>query len=131
VAKLGLMGGGFTSRAGRVEKQKGGGRFRSEDDGRKKKALPLSVIMRDALELVHARRGRLALGLALMLVSRLCGLVLPGTTKVLLDDIIGKNRRDLLLPLVLVAGAASSGTSAGCAFPSSTRPRPVCSSRAS
>jgi ABC-type multidrug transport system fused ATPase/permease subunit len=107
VAKLGLMGGGFTSRAGRVEKQKGGGRFRSEDDGRKKKALPLSVIMRDALELVHARRGRLALGLALMLVSRLCGLVLPGTTKVLLDDIIGKNRRDLLLPLVLVAGAAT------------------------
>jgi ABC-type multidrug transport system fused ATPase/permease subunit len=42
-----------------------------------------------------------------MLVSRLCGLVLPGTTKILLDDIIGKHRRELLLPLVLVAGAAT------------------------
>jgi ABC-type multidrug transport system fused ATPase/permease subunit len=107
VAKLGLMGGGLSSRAARVERQKGGGRFRPEDKGRKKEALPLSVILRDATELVRARRGRLALGLGLMLVSRLCGLVLPGTTKVLLDDIIGKHRRELLMPLVLVAGAAT------------------------
>ena len=31
----------------------------------------------------------------------MAGLVLPGTTKVLLDDVIGKGRRDLLLPIVL------------------------------
>jgi ABC-type multidrug transport system fused ATPase/permease subunit len=107
VAKLGLMGGGLSSRAAGVGRQKGGGRFRAEEEGRKKESLPFSVIIRDAAELVRARRGRLALGLGLMLVSRLCGLVLPGTTKILLDDIIGKHRRELLLPLVLVAGAAT------------------------
>jgi ABC-type multidrug transport system fused ATPase/permease subunit len=107
VAKLGLMGGGFSSGAARVERQKGGRRFRPEEEGRKKEPLPFSVIARDAAELVRARKGRLALGLGLMLVSRLCGLVLPGTTKILLDDIIGKHRRELLVPLVLVAGAAT------------------------
>jgi subfamily B ATP-binding cassette protein MsbA len=65
------------------------------------------VLARDAMELVQARRGRLALGFGLLLISRLCGLVLPGVTKVLLDDVIGKNRRDLLLPIVLAAGGAT------------------------
>ena len=64
----------------------------------------LKVILRDATELIPARRGRLALGFGLAPVSRLCGLVLPGTTKILLDDVIGKGRRELLLPIVLAAG---------------------------
>jgi ABC-type multidrug transport system fused ATPase/permease subunit len=106
MARMGLMGGGFSSRSARAEKRRAGAP-RPEEDGKKKKALPLSVIARDALELVHARKGRLALGFGLLLVSRLCGLVLPGTTKVLLDDVIGKGRRDLLVPIVLAAGAAT------------------------
>ena len=57
--------------------------------------------------LIWARRGRLALGLALMLVNRLSGLVLPATSKYLIDDVIGKQRADLLMPLALAAGAAT------------------------
>jgi len=106
VAKLGLAGGGFSTRSSRAEKARGAS-SRPDEDGRKKKSLPLSVIARDALELVRARKGRLALGLGLLVVSRMAGLVLPFTSKILLDDVIGKSRHDLLLPIVLAAGGAT------------------------
>ncbi|HYX25071.1 MAG TPA: ABC transporter ATP-binding protein, partial [Thermoanaerobaculia bacterium] len=61
----------------------------------------------DAMDLVRARKGRLALGLILMAVNRLSGLVLPYTTKYLLDDVIGKGHRELLVKLILAAGAAT------------------------
>ena len=96
----------MTSRAAKAEGPRGG-RLRPENDAKKKKALPWKVIARDALELIAARRGRLALGLGLMLISRLAGMILPGTTKILLDNIIGKGQRQLLLPLVAAAGAAT------------------------
>src|SRR5215207_441258 len=73
----------------------------------KKKPLKPRVILDDAIELVQARKGRLLFGLFLMLVNRLSGLVLPGTTKFLLDDVIGKGRRELLMPIILAAGAAT------------------------
>ena len=50
--------------------------------------------------------GFLALSFLLLLIGRLCGLVLPAAPKYLLDDVIGKHRANLLLPLVLgVLGA--------------------------
>ena len=61
----------------------------------------------EARELVWAHRGRLALGLVLMLVNRLAGLVLPASSKFLIDDVIGRGRAELLLPLALAAGAAT------------------------
>jgi subfamily B ATP-binding cassette protein MsbA len=61
----------------------------------------------EARVLVWAHRRRLALGLALMLVNRFAGLVLPTTSKYLIDDVIGKHRADLLVPLALAAGAAT------------------------
>ena len=42
-----------------------------------------------------------------MLVNRVSGLVLPATSKYLIDDVIGKQRADLLMPLALAAGAAT------------------------
>ena len=42
-----------------------------------------------------------------MLVNRMSGLVLPATSKYLIDDVIGKGRADLLTPLALAAGAAT------------------------
>ncbi|HEX4438437.1 MAG TPA: ABC transporter ATP-binding protein [Thermoanaerobaculia bacterium] len=77
------------------------------DEDKKKKKLPFKVIARDAMELVQARRGRLALGFGLLLASKLCGLVLPGTTKILLDDVIGKHRTELLSRIILLAGGAT------------------------
>jgi subfamily B ATP-binding cassette protein MsbA len=53
------------------------------------------------------RRKLLLLGLLLMAINRLSGLVLPYSTKYLIDDIIGKHRADLLAPLVLAVLSAT------------------------
>ena len=46
------------------------------------------------------------LGFFLMAINRLAGLVLPGSTKYLVDDVIGKRHVQLLVPIVLaVVGA--------------------------
>src|SRR5438445_4819801 len=61
----------------------------------------------EAKALVWAHRKRLSLGLALMLVNRLSGLVLPATSKWLMDDVVARGRWDLLPKLALAAGAAT------------------------
>jgi subfamily B ATP-binding cassette protein MsbA len=66
-----------------------------------------SAAWQEAKALIWARRGRLGLGLVLMLVNRLSGLVLPATSKYLIDDVVGKGRAELLLPLAFAAGAAT------------------------
>lgn len=65
-------------------------------------------VLPDVWALVKPRRKLLAGGLLLIVVSRLAGLVLPASTKFLIDDIIGKRQFDLLLPLVLAVGAATA-----------------------
>ncbi len=80
----------------------------------KKKRLNLSVVWRESRDLMWRHRRSLSIGMGLMLVSRVAGMVLPGTTKVLLDDVVGKHRTDLLLPVALAAAAATlvqAGTS--------------------
>jgi subfamily B ATP-binding cassette protein MsbA len=72
-----------------------------------KKRLKLDEVWREAKDLVWARRGRLAAGLALMLFSRLSGMVLPATSKYLVDDVIGKGNHELLPLLALAAGVAT------------------------
>jgi ABC-type multidrug transport system fused ATPase/permease subunit len=59
-------------------------------------------------ELVRPRRGLLAIGFGLMVVNRLSGLVLPASTKFLIDDIIAHQRRELLVPLVLAVILATA-----------------------
>ena len=49
---------------------------------------------------MRPRRRLLALGFFLMVINRVTGLVLPASTKFLVDDVIGKHRTGLLLPLV-------------------------------
>jgi ABC-type multidrug transport system fused ATPase/permease subunit len=61
----------------------------------------------EAKNLIWARRGRLMMGLALMLVSRVAGLVLPATSKYLIDDVIGEGRHELLPILAMAAGVAT------------------------
>jgi ABC-type multidrug transport system fused ATPase/permease subunit len=79
----------------------------ADDPLSKKKRKMTSAAWQEAKRLIWARRGRLSLGLALMLVNRLSGLVLPATSKYLIDDVIGKGRADLLMPLAFAAGAAT------------------------
>jgi ABC-type multidrug transport system fused ATPase/permease subunit len=76
-------------------------------DAPKKKSVSLSAAWREARALVWAHRRRLLLGLTLMLVSRLAGLVLPASSKYLIDDVVNGGRSDLLMPIALAAGAAT------------------------
>ncbi|HEV7787115.1 MAG TPA: ABC transporter ATP-binding protein, partial [Thermoanaerobaculia bacterium] len=96
-ARQGLFGGQVSSRRRPVEPQ----------EARRKTPLKPRTVLNDAIDLVKARKGRLALGLLLMGVNRAAGLVLPGATKYLLDDVIGKGNRGLLPLLVMAAGAAT------------------------
>src|SRR5439155_22855265 len=72
-----------------------------------KKKIDYSNAWQEARVLIVARRGRLALGLVLMLVNRLAGMVLPASSKYLIDDVIGKHRAELLVPLALAGGLAT------------------------
>ena len=77
------------------------------DKAKKAKAkLQFKVVLTDALDLIRARRGRLAFGLFLMAINRMAALVLPATTKYLVDDVIGKGNRHLLYLLMLASGDA-------------------------
>src|SRR5881409_485947 len=76
------------------------------DPAQKKKITP-SAAWREARELVWVHRRRLGLGLVLMLVSRLAGLVLPASSKWLIDEVVGKSRTELLMPIALAAGIAT------------------------
>jgi subfamily B ATP-binding cassette protein MsbA len=74
----------------------------------------LRALWPEVWALVRPRRGLLALGLLLIGVNRVSGLVLPASTKTLVDDVIGGRRVDLLAPLVAaVVGATlvQAGTS--------------------
>ena len=76
-------------------------------DPAKKKGVSASAAWREARALLWAHRRRLLIGLGLMLVSRLAGLVLPASSKYLIDDVVGKNRSDLLPLIALAAGLAT------------------------
>src|SRR3954471_18102463 len=62
---------------------------------------------KEARELIAEHRVSLAIGLALMVVNRLSGFVLPLTSKILIDDIIGKHHPEWLMPLAAAALAAT------------------------
>jgi len=68
--------------------------------GRWRKLLP------DVWEFLKPRRGRLALGFGLMVVNRIAGLVLPASSKFLIDNVLVRRQARLLEPIVLaVVGA--------------------------
>ena len=72
-----------------------------------KKQIRWSAAWEEARGLIWARRGRLSVGLGLMLVSRLSGLVLPWLSKFFIDEVIQKGRMELLPTLAWITGAAT------------------------
>ena len=69
---------------------------------------------REARALIWSHRRRLSLGLALLVLNRLSGLVLPASSKFLIDHVIGQRRPELLLWIAVAVGAATlvgAGTS--------------------
>jgi ABC-type multidrug transport system fused ATPase/permease subunit len=73
----------------------------------KKKKIRWSSAWADARELIWAHRTRLGLGAVLMLVNQAMGLVLPASTKYLIDVVIVKGRTDLLWKIALAAAIAT------------------------
>jgi len=72
-----------------------------------KRRFQFSAAWREAAVLVSQNRARLALGLGLMLINRAAGLVLPWTSKTLIDDVVVNRRGELLGWLALAGGAAT------------------------
>ncbi|MEL6429847.1 MAG: ABC transporter ATP-binding protein, partial [Planctomycetota bacterium] len=59
-------------------------------------------------EIIWPRRGLVAVGLVLILVNRVAGMVLPASTKYLIDDVLVKKDSEMLYPILagLVAATA-------------------------
>lgn len=68
----------------------------------------LRALAPDIWQLVKPRRAMLAVGLVLIAISRASGLVLPASTRYLVDDIIVNRQTWLLEPLVAVVAAATA-----------------------
>ena len=75
---------------------------KSNPDPRDTSPLKAFQALPEVWALMRPRRWLLALGFALMIVNRVSGLVLPASTKFLIDDVIAKRHVKLLLPLVSV-----------------------------
>jgi ABC-type multidrug transport system fused ATPase/permease subunit len=74
---------------------------------KKKQRIKSSNTWREAKALIISHRWRLALGALLMLINRVVGLVLPASSKAIIDEVIVKGRSDLLTPIALAAGIAT------------------------
>jgi ABC-type multidrug transport system fused ATPase/permease subunit len=72
-----------------------------------KRKVTIQSAWRDSRDLIYRHRQRLALGLVLMIISRLAGLVLPASSKYLIDHVIVAKQYQMLLPL---AGAVFLAT---------------------
>ena len=73
------------------------------------KARPkLGAIIPDVWELIRPRRGLLALGFVLMAINRVSGLVLPYSTKFLIDRVIAQHHVEELRQLVLLVLCATA-----------------------
>jgi ABC-type multidrug transport system fused ATPase/permease subunit len=71
-----------------------------------KKRLSLRAVWPEVWALVRPRWPLLALGLMLMAINRVAGLVLPYSTKFVIDDVITHGHREMLMPIILtVLGA--------------------------
>ncbi len=73
----------------------------------KKKSVNYKGAWQEAKGLMWQARGRLALGGALMLLSRLSGMVLPASSKYLIDEVLGKQHYEWLYRIALAIGIAT------------------------
>lgn len=94
---------------GRSERA-GGGRPRPGEGAREQPLTKerLKTLARDAWVLIEPRRKAMGIGLVLITISRASSMVLPASTKFLIDDVIGQGREELLLPLVLAVLCATA-----------------------
>jgi len=68
---------------------------------------PHATAWKEARDLLWRYRRGLGVGFGLMIVNRLAGFVLPGSSKFLIDNVIGQGQAGLLVPLALAVGGAT------------------------
>lgn len=73
---------------------------------RERPSISRASLRRAISTIVWPHRWLLLLGLALIIVNRLAGLVLPGASKVLIDDVVGLRNASLLPVLLVAVGSA-------------------------
>ena len=101
---------GYSAYASKAERSKGDSSNRAnvtaETDPKKAKKKINWQSLPEIWALLHPRRGMLLLGLLLVTINRVAGLILPGSSKYLFDNVIDRHQVNLLLPIVLaVVGA--------------------------
>src|SRR6185437_14345651 len=79
--------------------------------GGEKRRLNMANAWQETRELIWRHRRQVALGFLLMIINRLSALVLPASSKVLIDRVIGQHQARLLVPLaVAIATLIQAGT---------------------
>src|SRR5579863_1918401 len=78
-----------------------------KDPKKPAKSQRLKAVLPEVWKLMRPRRWLLALGFVLMLINRVAALVLPYSTKFLIDTVINKHHIEKLRPLVLFVLAAT------------------------
>ncbi len=78
-----------------------------EPKSKKSTGEQLREVWPDIRDLIKPRRRILAIGMILMVIGRMAGLVLPYSTKFLVDDVIGHRHPEWLTPLALAVLAAT------------------------
>lgn len=74
---------------------------------KKKKAKITAETWREARALMWSHRGKLAIGLGLMVINRLSGFVLPWASKYLIDGVVAEGQTEMLFTLALAVGGAT------------------------
>ena len=72
-----------------------------------KKKTDYKAAIAETKKLMWQHRRSLGIGFALMLVNRFAGLVLPGSVKFIIDEVLTKGRLELLTPIAIAAGIAT------------------------
>jgi ABC-type multidrug transport system fused ATPase/permease subunit len=94
-------------RASLPNAEKGGGGRLRRDGGESTTPKDAGRAWAEARALIWSHRRSVGIGLALMLISRAAGFVLPGSSKWLIDEVLTKQNYELLVPLALASGAAT------------------------
>ena len=105
---MGTMRGGAMGLSGRAERSPHGRGGRAGQDDLPKRKPELKTLWPQIRALIAPRKGLLAGGMVLMVINRLAGLVLPISTRPMLDKVLSSlhPRPDLLLPMIAVVFSA-------------------------
>jgi ABC-type multidrug transport system fused ATPase/permease subunit len=98
---------GSGDRSERIGSRSSTQRTQQMDPEKKARKVDMKRAWAEARALMWHHRRSLSIGLVLMLISRLASMVLPFSTKYLIDDVLGKQQVQLLVPIVLLAGATT------------------------